>query len=307
MAPGKTSRSHGTRQGKVREVDFRRPSKFPREEIRRIEHAHENFCRSTSSRMSTELRAEFELEVIGTDQLPFSMVMSEEIPPQALVTVLSVEPLGTEVALIMDLQLALCVVDRLLGGTGRPETSSATALTDVELAVARRALGSLVDQLSATWVDLAKVTFSIESMSTSPLGVQIVPASEPTLLLNMSAVINGYTSILTLCLPHRSLESITHLFEQAHFGPTSSDGSQQDQLQRNMHGVQVELRAEVGGVDLTIADVLRLRSGDVLQLGCPARDGVTLIVGETPTYRAKPGRNGKLRAVQVEEAWREAE
>ncbi len=305
MALLRTSRSHGARQAKVRAVDFRRPSKFPREEIRRIEHAHENFCRSASSRMSAELRAEFELEVIGTDQLPFSMVMSEEIPPQALVTVLTLEPLGTEIALIMDLQLALCVVDRLLGGTGRPEASSATTLTDVEFAVVRRALGSFVDQLSATWADLAKVTFSIETMSTSPLGVQIVPPSEPTLLLNLSAVINGYTSIVTLCLPHRSLESIIHLFEQAHFGPTSSDGSQQDQLQRNMHGVRVELRAEVGGVDLPIADVLRLRPGDVLELGRPASEGVTLMVGETPTYLASPGRNGKLRAVQVAEPWRE--
>jgi flagellar motor switch protein FliM len=283
---------------KVREIDFRRPSKFARDQIRRIEHTHENFCRSASSRLSAELREQLQLQVIGTDQLPYSTVMSEEVPPQALVTVLTVEPLGTEVALIMDIPLALTFVDRLLGGTGSISTTS-TGLTDVEFAVARRALVSFVDVLSSTWIDLAEVTFKISDMSTSPLGVQIVPPSEPTLLLNLSAMIGDQISIITLCLPHRSVQSIMHLFEQVHFSPASSDGSERHKLRQSMNGVRVELRAEVGAVDVPLAHALSLRPGDVVELGRPAADGVTLVVGETPTYRASPGRNGKVRAVQV--------
>jgi flagellar motor switch protein FliM len=296
-SPLKTSRRR--RHGKVREIDFRRPSKFAREQTRRLEHAHENFCRSASSRLSAEMREEFQLEVIGTDQLPFSAVMSEEIPPHALVTVLTVEPLGTEVALITDLHLALSFVDRLLGGSGIPVSSGATALTDVELVVARRALGSFVDVLSSTWTDLAGVVLSISSMSTSPLGVQIVPPSEPTLLLKLSARMGDHLSTITLCLPHRSVEPVANLFEHAHFGPPVSDESERDTLKGNMHGVRVELRAEVGSVELSVADALRLRPGDVVELHRLACDGVTLVVGDTPTYAAEPGRNGKARAVQV--------
>jgi flagellar motor switch protein FliM len=296
MSP--TSRTRGSRQGKVREIDFRRPSKFAREQIRRIEHAHENFCRSASSRLSAELREPLQLEVIGTDQLPYSTVMTEEVPPQALVTVLTVEPLGTEIALIMDLQLALSFVDRLLGGSGSSQPN-ATGLTEVEFAVARRALSSFVDVLSSTWIDLAEVTFGISSMSTSPLSVQIVPPSEPTLLLNLSAMIGDQISIITVCLPHRSVEAIMHRFEHAHFGPASSNGSERATVRRNIHGVQVQLRAEIGAVDLSVAEALRLRPGDVVELGRPVKDGITVVVGETPTYLASPGRNGKVRAVQV--------
>jgi flagellar motor switch protein FliM len=80
---------------RVREIDFRRPSKFTRDQIRRLQNSHEGFCRSTSSRLSAELRTNLQIEVIGTDQLPYATVMAEEVPPQALVTVLDVEPLGT--------------------------------------------------------------------------------------------------------------------------------------------------------------------------------------------------------------------
>jgi flagellar motor switch protein FliM len=307
MAAPYKARSKGPRHGKVREIDFRRPSKFAREQIRRMEHAHENFCRSASSRMSAELRSQLQLEVIGTDQLPYSTVMTEEVPPQALVTVLTIEPLGTEVALIMDLQLALTFVDRLLGGAGKPASTTATGLTEVEFAVARRALVSFVDQLSSTWIDLAETTFSITSMSTSPLGVQIVPPSEPTLLLNLSAMIEDQISIITLCLPHRSVEPIIHLFEQSHFAPAVTNGSEHEELRRSLSAVQVELRAEVGGVELSVERVLRLRPGDVVELGRPVRDGITLVVGDTPTYVAAPGRNGKARAAQVRAPWEEEE
>jgi flagellar motor switch protein FliM len=289
----------------VREIDFRRPSKFPRDPIRRIEAAHENFCRSASSRLSAELRSQLHLEVIGTDQLPFTTVMSEEASPNSLVTVLNIEPLGTEAALIMDLQLALGFVDRLLGGAGVPHSPDAASLTDIELVVVKRALRSFVDLLSATWVDLAEVSFSIGSTSTSPIAVQIVPPSEPTLLLNISAAIDGQTSVVTLLLPHRSVERILPLLEQAHYGPAVVDGAGQAELRRNMGRVHVELRAEVGSVEMSVADALALNAGDVIELQRPAAEGVTIFVGDIPTYRASPGRNGKLRAVQVRAPWEE--
>ena len=55
------------RRHRVREVDFRRPNKFNREQVRRLEHAHDGFCQSASSRLSAELRSELQLSVVGTD------------------------------------------------------------------------------------------------------------------------------------------------------------------------------------------------------------------------------------------------
>ena len=112
-----------TRHPRVREIDFRRPSKFNREQVRRIEVAHENFCQSASNRLSAELRTELQLGVLNTDQLPYSVVMAEEVPRHALVSLLRMDPLGTEVALIMDLPFALALVARLLGGAGGPPGS----------------------------------------------------------------------------------------------------------------------------------------------------------------------------------------
>src|ERR671917_341193 len=96
----------GPRQSRVQEIDFRRPTKFPRDLVRRLEHAHESFCRTASSGLSAELRTSFELSVAGTEQLPYGTAMAET-HPDSLLAVLDVSPLETEVAMLIEMPLAL--------------------------------------------------------------------------------------------------------------------------------------------------------------------------------------------------------
>lgn len=293
------------RHPRVREIDFRRPSKFSREQVRRIEVAHENFCQSASSRLSAELRTEVQLGFLNTDQLPYAVVMAEEVPGQALVNMLRLDPLGTEVALIMDLPFTLALVARLLGGHGAPP-GQRTSLTDVELTVARRAVKSIVESLSSTWQDLAAVRLSLDGHAISPMTVQIVSPSEPTLLLNLSATIDGLMSIVTLVLPHSSVEKIMPKLEQGHYGPALIDEQSAAAMREAVGDVDLELRAEVGAVELPLEEVLGLREGEVVRLRRPASKGVVIYAGEVPAHVGDPGRNGNLRAVQVREPWGEA-
>src|SRR5918998_4429849 len=138
---------YGARQSRVQEIDFRRPTKFPRDLVRRLEHAHESFCRTASSGLSAELRASFELSVAGTEQLPYGTAMAET-HPDSLLAVLDVSPLDTEVAMVLEMPLALRLVDRLLGGGGKPREGSAETLTDLEVVIVRRSITSLVEPLS---------------------------------------------------------------------------------------------------------------------------------------------------------------
>src|SRR3954454_21250829 len=297
MTPTAPQRKH-----RVREVDFRRPSKFSREQVRRLEHAHDGFCQSAASRMSAELRSELQLAVLGTDQLPYGAVMADEVPRHAFVAVLRIDQLGTELALVIDMPLAQCLSRRLLGAWSHtPVPAGSTSLTAVEVAVARRAVASLVESLSSTWLDLAQVSLSMAGTSSNPTQVQLVPSSEPTLILNLSATVDGLTSVITLLLPHRSVEELMHHFEQgAMYGPPTDADARNRELMRSAVGeVDVEVRAEAGAVKMPLAEVLAMKPGDTVRLKRPVERGVTLCVGDVEAYDAAPGRNGNLRAVQV--------
>jgi flagellar motor switch protein FliM len=293
----------GARQSRVQEIDFRRPTKFPRDLVRRLEHAHESFCRTASSGLSAELRTSFELSVAGSEQLPYGTAMAQA-DPDSLLAVLKVSPLETELALIIEMPLALRLVDRLLGGGGKPREGSADSLTDLEIVIVRRAISSIVEPLSATWLDMADVHFAIGSMQTSPMTFQLVPPSEPVLMLHLEARLDGLVSPLVLCVPYRSVEPIVDKLEQRHYeGHEVGDPADANRVRQAISGVDVGLRAEAGAVDLKASEVLGIKVGDVIRLRRPAAKGVVVYAGDVPTFVAMPGRNGNSRALKITGQW----
>jgi len=63
--------------------------------------------------------------------------------------------------------------------------------------------------------------------------------------------------------------------------------------------VDVDLRAEVGAATMALEDVLALRPGDVVRLESVAGEDAVLYADGTPVHRARAGRSGTRRAVQI--------
>ncbi len=292
------------RHARVQPIDFRRPTKFPRDLIRRLEHAHESFCRTASMGLSAELRTDVEIVVSRTEQLPYGTAMAET-NQDSLIAVLEVKPLETEMALLIEMPFALRLVDRLLGGGGKPSDSldPTTSLTDLEVAIVKRAMSAICKPLSATWLDLAQVEFEIASMQTSPMGLQLVSPSEPVLMLILEVRLDSMVTPLTLCIPHRSVEPVIDRLEHRYQGTRHKDDASAGKVRAAMAGVDVELRAELGAVDLKVEHVIGLEVGDVINFRRPAEKGVVLYAGDVPTYVGQAGRDSHNRAVQVSGRW----
>jgi flagellar motor switch protein FliM len=151
---------------------------------------------------------------------------------------------------------------------------------------------------------MADVHFAIGSMQTSPMTFQLVPPSEPVLMMHLEARIDGLVSPLVLCIPYRSVEAIVDKLEQRHYeGHDVGDPATANQVREAISGVDVELRAEAGAVDLKASEVLGINVGDVIKLKRPAAKGVVVYAGDVPTYVAMPGRNGNSRALKVLGPW----
>jgi flagellar motor switch protein FliM len=298
QAPSDDSRNRRTKR--VREIDFSRPSKFAPDQQRRLERAHEAFCRTSSTQLSAELLSSIELEVLGVEQLTWSGAL-HQIPQPSIAAVVHAHPLDTQVVLTAELSLVVRLIERLLGGT--PSTKlRLRELTEIETALVRRIFGTLLEQLSVTWQELADVSLSLGGIEPHIANLNsLAPPSEPTLTLTIEVKIDKASSTISLLLPHRSVEPIADRLSTGQFGESAPDRAAADAVRARVAGVEVELRAEVAATTMTIDEVLMLQPGHVLRLGAPAADGVTLYAGHVPAHRAQPGRNGNHRAVQVVE------
>jgi flagellar motor switch protein FliM len=284
----------------MKKIDFTRPTKFTPDHERRLGRALAAFCRTSSTRLSAELRLSIELEFVEAIQLTWANA-HERLASSSLCAVVELRPTETQVLLAADSGFILTGIESLLSG-GPEEPPPDRRLSEIDLALAGHLFDDLLGQLTVVWRDLTGTELALVAIDSQLETAGIAPVSEPTLELAMRVRMLGREFGLTLLLPHRSIAPV----EQRILGRRGDDDAPDPitglRLREAMAGIEVALRAEIAGPQRSAAEVLGLAPGTTLHLGGRVGEGLGLCVEGVRVMRAKPGRSGSRRAVQVLEA-----
>lgn len=282
-------------------IDFTRPTKFTPDHERRLHRALAAFCRTTSTRLSAELRLPIELEVAEATQLTWANA-HDRLASTALCAVVELRPAGTQMLLGADSGFVLTGIESLLSGPCE-ETPPDRRLTEIDLALARRLFDGLLTQMTVVWRDLAGVELALVGVDSQLETAQVAPVSEPTLALTMRARMQGTEFALSLLVPHRAIAPVEGRILGRHAeGAEAPDPADRQHLREALAGVEVPLRAQIAGPQTPASQVLELQPGALLGLDARVADGLGLCVEGVRVLAAKPGRSGSRRAVQVLEA-----
>jgi flagellar motor switch protein FliM len=278
----------------IRVVDFRRTVKFKVEHQERLKRAADTFCRVAGTRLTSELRAHAELELMQVEQGMYSRVHAE-LTPSSLCAVIASSPDRPPLVLAVEQPLVLEAVDRLLGSDGRADVVD-RALTDVDRLIARRFFTTLTYCLGQAWKELCGEELELQRTMSYEQVSDVAAIEEPTLVLTIEAKLDAVSTVLALLVPFNAIGALLTRMRSA---PAPDPGTG-EALAANLCDIGIELRAEVGSIELTTDEVLALKPGDVLELETPAAGGVLLYADTTPVAPARPGRNGRRRAAQVD-------
>jgi flagellar motor switch protein FliM len=284
------------RRRRMRAVDFTRPTKFTADQERRIKRGLEAFCRTASTRLSAELRVPLELEVINSSQLTWANAHAQVLSG-SIDAIAEISPLMTRVMMSAEPALVLAAIELLLGGSEVTEQRE-RRLSDIDMALARHFFERMLAQLSIIWTDMVGLELNVVQLETHLETAQMVSVSEPTMTFTMEARFNGVSSTIAMLLPWSAIAPVADRFGAREDAPDRGE-EEIRRVRRAVGGVDMTVRAEVASVELPIEQVLALQPGDVLRLDAPADAGVTLFADKVPVHRAKPGRSGSRRAVQI--------
>src|SRR5262249_61603218 len=126
----------------TKKIDFTRPTKFTPDHERRLHRALAAFCRTSSTRLSAELRLPIEIEMSEQTQLTWANA-HDRLSSTALCAVVELQPAGTEMLLAADSGFILTGIESLLSGPCT-ETPPERRLTEIDLALARRLFDGLL-------------------------------------------------------------------------------------------------------------------------------------------------------------------
>jgi flagellar motor switch protein FliM len=285
--------------------DFRRPNRVSKEQLRYFQTIHEAFARQFANALSSYLRSIVDIEIVSADQLTYGEYVLS-LPGSTALFIFEMKPLEGSAVLEMNPSLILLMVERLFGGAGGGVGINRD-LTTIETAVVTKLVRHGLQVLGDSWERVAPLRPTYTELMKNPQMLQLLPNTETVILVTFELRLGEQSGILSLCYPYLSLEPI--------LPNMSTRGALLGQKRRKVeHGREwIEQRlsdsplpvsAILGRTDLTVAEFLRLRQGDVIRLDRRVDEAIDVLVGGEPKGMARPGLRGRNRAVRLDSALR---
>ena len=288
-------------QKKVKIYDFRRPDKFSKDHIRTLQMMHETFARLTTTALSAQLRALVGVHVASVDQLTYEEFI-RSIPNPTTLAVINMDPLKGSAVLEIDPSITFTIIDKLFGGLGEA-TKISRELTDIELSVMEGIIVRMLGNLREAWSNVIDLRPRLGNIETNPQFAQIVPPSDMVVLITLETKVGEVEGMTNLCIPYISIEPIITKLSAQYMYSSIRKGVTDENLttiQNRLESVSLPIVAQVGNVNVTVQEVLNLRSGDVVKLpNTKVGDDMTLTIGGRRKYKCIPGLVGNRLAVKV--------
>lgn len=280
--------------------DFKHPNRVSKDQVRTLENLHDNFSGHLGSTLSAIQRAMVDVDLVSVDQITYSEFIMSLSSPSSTYTV-TMEPLEGRCLVDFNPTLSFLFIDRLFGGVGKI-LDTERELTGIERAVLSKIAKNVFRELERVWSSIVKIQIKSVSFETNPQFVQIVAPGETVIVISLQIKMLGHSGLLTFCYPYVTLEPIMEDL----VGGAWVDASKEEELQKNrvqnavnLERVNAEVKAFLGSTEITVADFLSLKPGDVIQLDQKTTAAMEVYVQDSRKFLATPGRVGKKKGFQV--------
>lgn len=285
---------------RVRSYDFRRPDKFSKDQIRTLQMIHENFIRPLQTYFAGRFRTMVQMVVGSVDQNTYAEFIRAVSNP-SVICPFTMAPLPGTCVLDINPVIAFPMIDRLFGGPGgaMPQTRP---LTEIESAVMQGVIRGTLDAYGEAWKNVYDLRLTPGGIETNPMFVQVAAPGEIVITVAIDVRVGEHVGVITLCLPHLTLEPILDRLSAHNWFKTQSREVRPADLaaiQMTVGEARVPVKAELGRAELTVGEILDLNVGDVVLLETRKQDPTIVYIGDQAKFTGKPCRVHGHLAVEI--------
>jgi flagellar motor switch protein FliM len=311
--PGKstvpdTASAAGEMPERVRRYDFRRPERFSKEQMRALRLIHETWARQISVSLSGTLRTSVEVTLADLDQDAYTTLVNH-VPDQGVYLIIGLPPLPGHVLLHLGFDLAMIIVDRMMGGPGTVWKVQ-RGLSDLEVELLKRLADKLLMELQGAWAATVAVRPRLDEIATTLLAPIALP-SDAVIWMTFEVRVKGATTGMVMGLPYAVLKPIaSRLSPYAWLANTESGLDAQQAAHRQdvaqaLASVTLPISVVLGSTELTVEELTLLQPGDILPLRTLFDALCPVLIGGQPKYLGRVGLQGRKLAVCIEQVYEE--
>lgn len=296
-----------TNKDKIKVYDFNSPKKFTKERLRTIDSLYETFSRILTSYFTNISRVFCEVEIIQVEEQRY-FEYNNALPDNSVIGLYEMTPIqkkvdGSILILNVSTQLGFYLIDKLLGGSGKSYNVSRD-FTDIEIAILENVLTKFTRYFDDSWGKYIEVETLLQSVETNPRLVQVCAPEDVVLIVSMEIRIKDTTGTMTVCMPALNLEQLMEHFtsKYARFNKQRVDEQSHNRkavIMNSLKSSDLEMTAILDQVEIDLNDILQLQVNDVIPLSKRVDSDITVMVDNTPWFKAKLGETKLKKAIKI--------
>jgi flagellar motor switch protein FliM len=256
-----------------------------------LQRANEAFAAEQAQTLSNRHQRVIGISLIGHREIELPE-LAEIMLPTDLVASFRVLPKGFDGYLLLSRPLFFQLLSMSFGAgpTIKPTRPPVREYSRIERRFYTRAAREMLGLIESAWSSVAPVKLEYLGLS----GRTSVSESEPAPVVLATFEVKGFGE------PCRIRMAIpAECFSKAAALPEGSRVRTKRGPELSVESVPIPMRAEVGSTVMTLAQIGRLREGDILPLDTPSDGSLTIRIGHQAKFKAIAGTQGAKRAVQL--------
>jgi len=298
---GQEQTTTGSPENEAVPFDFRLPNRISKNQLRTIRNIHEISAESFSSFLVSKLQAMVNINVASVDQIYYSEYILS-VPNPACLFTFRIKNLDVKGILELNTDLALTLVDRLLGGNG-----TGTKQTKIVTPIEQKVLGVIVERimldLKKGWQVIGNFEFEVERFESDIDFSQITSHSESVLLVSFEIMIGEQSYMMNVCFATDSFDVIlSKLASQklSSIRPVKYEGTtSQEIITNNLYKTFLPVNVEFGRAKITVKELMELEKGDIVKLENKISDEHLVKISDKTFFCGRAGILNKHKAIKI--------
>ncbi len=284
--------------GEVQTYDLAGRERIIRGAMPTFDRINERWVAEFQKTLSERVRRELDVSVENVQPMAYADWLAP-FPAASSLNLLSVKPWGGTALVAIDSRVLSGLVEAFYGG-GAPkaEAPARATLGRAEERFNRLIVDALTDRFQAAFKPIAQLEFEFVRTELNPHYASIATPSETVLVTKLEIKLDELAGQLCLVMPSSLVEPVRErLDEQLRTASPERKAQWQGALRAHLAGSALELTGVFFEGQITMQELLRLKSGDVWPIEMPKT--AVLRAGGVPLLHGKFGRSRGYNAVKV--------
>lgn len=294
------TQSEAAASGGVRPYDLGSPERIVRRRLHTLEAINERFARQMRSVLLNFMRRSPDISVGGIRIMKYGD-FERNLPVPSNLNLVHMKPLRGTALFSFDPNLVFLVIDSLFGGDGRFHTRvEGRDFTPTEQRVIRRLLNLTLDCYGKSWKPVYPIEFEYIRAEMHTKFASITGPNEVVVTTSFRIEFGASGGDLNICIPYSMIEPVRDLLTRPlqHTVLEAIDKRWTHQLSNQVRGADVDLVAEFAKIPSNIANLLKMRVGDILPLDMPS--AIVAKIDDVPVMECAYGNFNGRYALRVQ-------